>query len=295
MPGRRPGIPEPATPRTPGARYRAPRLTRHMERSRNGRTAPNRDRDRATAAGARQAARLLHRRARGRATTSPSCTSCCAPRASPSSASPSSTATSPHPEHLPRPGQAGGGQGGGQGRRRQRRRRRRRADARARSATSRRSSGCRSSTARRSILDIFAAHANTAEGKLQVELAQLEYNLARMRGLWTHLERLGGVQRRLRDPRTGRVADRDRPPPRARPHLGAAPPAGARQGHTRGPARRARARAPAAGGARRLHERREVDAAQRADRQRGRRPRPPLPHPGPDDAPAADRRAPLPA
>jgi GTP-binding protein HflX len=42
------------------------------------------------------------------------------------------------------------------------------------------------------ILDIFASHAHTAEGKLQVELAQLEYNLARMRGLWTHLERLGG-------------------------------------------------------------------------------------------------------
>jgi GTP-binding protein HflX len=42
------------------------------------------------------------------------------------------------------------------------------------------------------ILDIFAAHAHTAEGKLQVELAQLQYNLARMRGLWTHLERLGG-------------------------------------------------------------------------------------------------------
>jgi GTPase len=41
------------------------------------------------------------------------------------------------------------------------------------------------------ILDIFADHANSAEGKLQVELAQLEYNLARMRGLWTHLERLG--------------------------------------------------------------------------------------------------------
>jgi GTP-binding protein HflX len=42
------------------------------------------------------------------------------------------------------------------------------------------------------ILDIFADHAHTAEGKLQVELAQLEYNLARMRGLWSHLERLGG-------------------------------------------------------------------------------------------------------
>jgi GTPase len=41
------------------------------------------------------------------------------------------------------------------------------------------------------ILDIFASHAHSAEGKLQVELAQLEYNLARMRGLWTHLERLG--------------------------------------------------------------------------------------------------------
>src|SRR3954449_12617064 len=43
------------------------------------------------------------------------------------------------------------------------------------------------------ILDIFAEHAHSSEGKLQVELAQLEYNLARMRGLWTHLERLGGV------------------------------------------------------------------------------------------------------
>ena len=41
------------------------------------------------------------------------------------------------------------------------------------------------------ILDIFAGHAHSSEGKLQVELAQLEYNLARMRGLWTHLERLG--------------------------------------------------------------------------------------------------------
>jgi len=41
------------------------------------------------------------------------------------------------------------------------------------------------------ILDIFAGHAHSAEGKVQVELAQLEYNMARMRGLWTHLERLG--------------------------------------------------------------------------------------------------------
>jgi GTP-binding protein HflX len=42
------------------------------------------------------------------------------------------------------------------------------------------------------ILDIFAQHAASAEGKLQVELAQLDYNLPRMRGMWQHLERLGG-------------------------------------------------------------------------------------------------------
>ena len=42
------------------------------------------------------------------------------------------------------------------------------------------------------ILDIFAQHAVSAEGKLQVELAQLEYNLPRMRGMWQYLERFGG-------------------------------------------------------------------------------------------------------
>jgi len=42
------------------------------------------------------------------------------------------------------------------------------------------------------ILDIFAMHAHTAEGKLQVELAQLEFNLTRMRGKGIQLSRLGG-------------------------------------------------------------------------------------------------------
>ena len=42
------------------------------------------------------------------------------------------------------------------------------------------------------ILDIFAQHAVSAEGKLQVELAQLQYNLPRMRGMWKHLERQAG-------------------------------------------------------------------------------------------------------
>ena len=42
------------------------------------------------------------------------------------------------------------------------------------------------------ILDIFAQHAQTREGKLQVELAQLEYRLPRLTRMWTHLARQGG-------------------------------------------------------------------------------------------------------
>lgn len=42
------------------------------------------------------------------------------------------------------------------------------------------------------ILDIFARHAHTREGALQVELAQLQYTLPRLRRLWTHLERQKG-------------------------------------------------------------------------------------------------------
>lgn len=85
------------------------------------------------------------------------------------------------------------------------------------------------------ILDIFALHATTAEGKLQVELAQLEYSYSRQEGLWQHLERLGGgvgtrgpgetqlesdrrllrnrmgvLRRRLRDLDTSRTVMRDR-------------------------------------------------------------------------------------
>ncbi|HEX5450770.1 MAG TPA: GTPase HflX [Candidatus Limnocylindrales bacterium] len=42
------------------------------------------------------------------------------------------------------------------------------------------------------ILDIFAQHARTHEGRLQVELAQLEYQLPRLTRMWTHLSRIGG-------------------------------------------------------------------------------------------------------
>src|SRR5450631_1779771 len=42
------------------------------------------------------------------------------------------------------------------------------------------------------ILDIFAGRAQTAQARLQVELAQYQYLLPRVRGMWKHLERLGG-------------------------------------------------------------------------------------------------------
>ncbi|MDE3113306.1 MAG: GTPase HflX [Chloroflexota bacterium] len=42
------------------------------------------------------------------------------------------------------------------------------------------------------ILDIFAKHAQSKEGRIQVEVAQLEYVRPRLRGMWRHLERTGG-------------------------------------------------------------------------------------------------------
>jgi GTP-binding protein HflX len=71
------------------------------------------------------------------------------------------------------------------------------------------------------ILDIFAQHAQTHEGRLQVELAQLEYQLPRLTRLWTHLSRTGGgigtrgpgesqleTDRRLIRQRIGRLRER---------------------------------------------------------------------------------------
>ncbi|HYD00260.1 MAG TPA: hypothetical protein VEB22_03465 [Phycisphaerales bacterium] len=42
------------------------------------------------------------------------------------------------------------------------------------------------------ILDIFASRATTVEARLQVEMAQLEYTLPRLRAMWSHLERMSG-------------------------------------------------------------------------------------------------------
>ena len=132
-------------------------------------------------------------RARAPATTTrwPSSRSCCAPPASRPRASWSSSRDRARPRPLPRPRQARRAEARDRARRRQPRRLPTTSSRRARSATSRPSSASPVIDRTAVILDIFADHAHSAEGKLQVELAQLEYNLARMRGLWTHLERLG--------------------------------------------------------------------------------------------------------
>ena len=141
------------------------------------------------------------------------------------------------------------------------------------------------------ILDIFAQHAVSAEGKLQVELAQLEYNLPRMRGLWQHLERLGGglgtrgpgesqleTDRRLARRRVTLLRERLRTLAKQRDDApqGAAP---LRDAHDR---------------AGRLHERRQVDAAERAHRRRRLRQRPPVRDARPDHARLRGGRAALP-
>lgn len=53
------------------------------------------------------------------------------------------------------------------------------------------------------ILDIFAGRARTREGRLQVELAQYQYLLPRLTGMWTHL---------VRQTASGELADRDARP-----------------------------------------------------------------------------------
>ena len=144
------------------------------------------------------------------------------------------------------------------------------------------------------ILDIFADHAHSAEGKLQVELAQLEYNLARMRGLWTHLERLGAGRMDggigTRGPGESQIETDRR---LARDRISALRRRLKEVGKVRWTMRAdARGLGAADRGAGRLHERRQVDAAQRDHRRRCRRRRPALPHARSDDARLRARRPP---
>ncbi len=122
------------------------------------------------------------------------------------------------------------------------------------------------------ILDIFAQHARTREGQLQVELAQYQYRLPRLTRAWTHLARQagggaarggsGGVGLRGpgRDPaRGGPAGDRAAHcPDQGGPGGGTpAPPAPPPAAETDG---------CAGGGHRRLYQRGQVDAAQCAVR-----------------------------
>ena len=133
----------------------------------------------------------------------------------------------------------------------------------------------------RVILDIFALHAHSAAGKLQVELAQLEYNLQRMRGMWKHLERLGGGVG-TRGPGESQL-ETDRRLART-PHLAAAPPPARAAQAARDDAPPARAQRGAERRARRLHERRQVDAPERAHGLRGLVGQPPVRDARPDHA-----------
>ena len=132
------------------------------------------------------------------------------------------------------------------------------------------------------ILDIFAQHAVSAEGKLQVELAQLEYNLPRMRGMWQHLERLGGGVG-TRGPGESQL-ETDRRLARRRISRLQAPAEGASSSSATTRRKERRAHRDADGRARRLHERRQVDAPERAHRRRRLGREPALRDARPDDA-----------
>ena len=142
------------------------------------------------------------------------------------------------------------------------------------------------------ILDIFAQHAVSAEGKLQVELAQLEYNLPRMRGMWQHLERLGGGVG-TRGPGESQL-ETDRRLARRRVSLLKEPAEGARDASATCAARSAAARETPTVALAGLHERRQVDAPERAHGRRRLGAQPALRDARPDDARLRARGPPLP-
>ena len=123
------------------------------------------------------------------------------------------------------------------------------------------------------ILDIFAQRARTREGRLQVELAQYQYLLPRLIGMWTHLERQAGTSGKgpigSKRPRRDPAGDGPPPyPPQDRQAQGGA------GGGAPGPGYSASApheKRDPRGGHRGLHQRRQVHAAQ--CRHRGRNPR----------------------
>ena len=245
--------------------------------------------------GTRETARVLHRRARGR--RRPRRAARAAAHGGRGGRRPGRPAPrEAAPEHVPRARQAHRGQGGREGRRRERHRLRRRAQPtpgaqpreRARHAGRRPHVGDPRHLRRPRAQRGGQAPSRARPARIQhgADARPVDASRAPRR------ERRHARHRR---PRTGRVADRDRPPAGPQPDHRAAPQARRRLRLARDDARRARARAPTADCPGRLHERRQVDAAQRADGSRGRRPQPPLPHPRSDDPRVAHQRPPLPA
>ena len=123
------------------------------------------------------------------------------------------------------------------------------------------------------ILDIFAQRAKSKDGKLQIELAQLQYLLPRLTGMWTHLSRQsGGIG--MRGPgETQLEVDRRRVTEKiARLTRELKRRAAATRHSTRGPAAATLAHLFL----RRLHQRGQIDAAQSHDARGGLRSRPAL-------------------
>ena len=116
------------------------------------------------------------------------------------------------------------------------------------------------------ILDIFALHATSREGKLQVELAQMEYLLPRLRGLWRHLDKYAGGGVMTRGPGESQLETDRR---LARKRIGLLKRQLKGVSHERELQRRSRsAERCLPRGARRLHECGEVHAPQRAHERR---------------------------
>jgi GTP-binding protein HflX len=121
------------------------------------------------------------------------------------------------------------------------------------------------------ILEIFGERAATAEGRLQVELAHLDYQAGRLVRSWTHLERQRGGFGFLGGPAKPRSRPTGADP---RPDGEAAQGAGAGDAHALAAPGPAAARALAGDRAGRLHQCRQIDAVQPADqcRRHGREP-----------------------
>ena len=141
------------------------------------------------------------------------------------------------------------------------------------------------------ILDIFAQHADERRGQApgRARAARVQ-PAAHAR----HVAAPRAPRRRRRHARPGRVAARDRPPAGAAPHHRAEAEAEGSREAARDAAQGAAAHRDADDRARRLHERRQVDAPERADRLGGLRREPALRDARPDDARLRARRAPLP-